>query len=52
MATDERRWLSAPFKVRNYRAMAYTMTTYARPFEARDRHVRVRAPSWSSGSFQ
>ncbi|MGE9808293.1 MULTISPECIES: FkbM family methyltransferase [unclassified Janibacter] len=37
---DQRRRLSAPFRPRNYRAFAHTLTTYRRPVDALDRYVR------------
>lgn len=37
---DQRRWRSAAFRLRNYRAFAHTMTTYLAPVEALDRYVR------------
>ena len=40
--TDERRRLTAPFRVRNYRAVVNTMLTYERPLDALNRYVRDR----------
>ncbi len=40
MVADQRRRKSAPFRPRNYRALAHTMTTYFDPVEALDRYVR------------
>lgn len=40
MVDDRRRRRSAPFRPRNYRAAAPTMTTYFTPREALDRYVR------------
>jgi FkbM family methyltransferase len=40
--TDRRRRFTAPFRVRNYRAVVNTVRTYERPLEALDRYVRSR----------
>ncbi|MFV0462183.1 MAG: FkbM family methyltransferase [Nostocoides sp.] len=42
---DHRRWLSAPFRPRNYRAVTGTFATYPRPVEALRRYV------WGSGDY-
>ncbi len=38
--TDQRRWLSAPLRVRNYRALAGSLLTYASPVDGLRRYVR------------
>lgn len=40
MAVDHRRWRSAAFRPRNYRALAHSLTTYLRPVDALNRYVR------------
>lgn len=42
---DHRRWLSAPFRPRNYRAVANTFRVYTNPGEALRRYV------WGTGTF-